>query len=51
VIIDGNRVGFLASHWYATNVPIADRVFTEHQEKLRNEADAAKPKTRKGKKR
>ena len=40
--------------WYATNIPIADRLFTEHQEKLLKEADAAKaakPKTRKGKKR
>jgi len=40
--------------WYKTNIPIADRLFTEHQEKLMKEADAAKaakPKTRKGKKR
>ena len=28
--------------WYATNIPIADRLFSAHQEKLMKEADAAK---------
>ncbi len=39
--------------WYATNIPIADRLFTEHQEKMKQTgaATAAKPKTRKRKKR
>lgn len=39
--------------WYTTNIPIADRLFTEHQEKVkpRYAATAAKPKTGKGKKR
>ncbi len=39
--------------WYATNIPSADRLFTEHQEKLMEAeaAKAAKPKIGKGKKR
>lgn len=39
--------------WYATNIPIADRLFTEHHQKMKQTGavTAAKPKTRKGKKR
>ena len=37
--------------WYATNVPIADRLFTEHQQKMKQAATAAKSKASKGKKR
>jgi hypothetical protein len=53
LLVAGDKAGNWAK-WYATNIPIADRLFTEHQEKLMKEADAAeaaKPKTRKGKKR
>ena len=54
MLVAGDKAGNWAK-WYATNIPIADHLFTEHQEKLKKkEADvakAAKPKTRKGKKR
>lgn len=53
LLVAGDKAGNWTK-WYATNIPIADRLFTEHQEKLKKEAEAAiaaKPKTRKGKKR
>ena len=55
MLVAGDKAGNWA-RWYATSIPIADRLFTEHQEKLRKKeadaANAAKPKTRnKGKKR
>jgi hypothetical protein len=53
MLVAGDKAGNWTK-WYATNIPTADRLFTEHQEKLLKEADAAKaakPKTRKGKKR
>jgi len=48
------RGGAHWTKWYATNIPIADRLFSAHQEKLMKEAGAAKaakPTTRKRKKR
>lgn len=55
MLVAGDKAGDWTK-WYATNIPIADRLFTEHQEKLKKQkkADAAKvatPKIRKGKKR
>ncbi|VBA60586.1 Putative toxin HigB2 [Mycobacterium attenuatum] len=53
MLVAGDKAGNWTK-WYATNIPIADRLFTEHQEKLKKEAEAAKaakPQTRKGKKR
>jgi hypothetical protein len=53
MLVAGDKAGNWTK-WYATSIPIADRLFTEHQEKLKKEAEAAKaakPKTRKGKKR
>jgi len=52
MLVAGDKAGNWTK-WYATNIPVADRLFTEHQEKMKH-ADAAteaKPKTRKGKKR
>lgn len=54
MLVAGDKAGNWTK-WYATNIPIADRLFTEHQERLKkNEAEAAKagkPRTGKGKKR
>lgn len=52
MLVAGDKAGNWTK-WYATNVPIADRLFTEHQQKMKQAAAAtvAKPKTRKGKKR
>lgn len=54
MLVAGDKAGNWTK-WYATNIPVADRLFTEHQRKLKKkEADAAKaakPRTRKGKKR
>ena len=52
MLVAGDKAGNWTK-WYATNVPIADRLFTEHQQKIKQAdgAKAAKPKTRKGKKR
>lgn len=53
MLVAGDKAGNWTK-WYATNIPIADRLFTEHQENLKKEAEAAKavkPKTSKGKKR
>jgi len=53
LLVAGDKSG----NWtksYATNIPIADRLLTEHQARLVKEAEAAKatkPTTRKGKKR
>jgi len=51
MLVAGDKAGNWTK-WYATNIPIADRLFTEHQAKLTQAgaAKAAKPKTRKGKK-
>ncbi|MDZ4233354.1 MAG: type II toxin-antitoxin system RelE/ParE family toxin [Dietzia sp.] len=52
MLVAGDKAGNWTK-WYARNVPIADRLFTEHQQKMKQAAAAtvAKPKTRKGKKR
>lgn len=50
MLVAGDKAGNWTK-WYATNVPIADRLFTEHQQKQAAAATAAKPKTRKRKKR
>jgi hypothetical protein len=54
MLIAGDKAGNW-SKWYAKHLPIADDLFTTHQERLcTEEAKAAKavnPKTRKGKKR
>ncbi len=53
MLVAGDKAGNWTK-WYATNIPTADRLFTEHQQKLIKEAEAAKaakPRTRKGKKR
>ena len=41
LLVAGDKAGNWAK-WYATNIPIADRLFSAHQEKLMKEADAAK---------
>lgn len=54
MLIAGDKAGNW-SKWYAKHIPIADDLFTAHQERLHKEkAEAAKavnPKARKGKKR
>ncbi|WP_025734929.1 type II toxin-antitoxin system RelE/ParE family toxin [Mycobacterium genavense] len=53
MLVAGDKAGNWTK-WYATIIPIADRLFTAHQQKLLKEAEAAKaakPKLRKGKKR
>jgi hypothetical protein len=53
LLVAGDKAGNWRK-WYATNVPIADRLFTEHQEALLKSAraaDAANPKARKERKR
>lgn len=54
MLVAGDKAGNWTK-WYATNIPIADRLFTEHQERLKKKqadaAKAAKPRTGKGKKR
>lgn len=53
LLVAGDKAGNWTK-WYATNIPIADRLFSAHQEKLMKEADAAKaaePTIRKRKKR
>jgi len=54
MLVAGDKAGNWTK-WYATNIPIADRLFTEHQERLKEKqadaAKAAKPRTGKGKKR
>lgn len=54
MLVAGDKAGNW-SKWYAKHIPIADELFTAHQERLhRKGAEAAKavnPKTRKGKKR
>jgi hypothetical protein len=53
MLIAGDKAGNW-SKWYAKHIPIADELFTAHQERLHEEAEAAKavnPKARKGKKR
>lgn len=53
VLVAGDKAGNWRK-WYATNIPIADRLFTEHQEALLKTARAAgiaNPKARKGRKR
>lgn len=53
VLVAGDKAGNWRK-WYATNIPIADRLFTEHQEallKTAGAAGAANPKARKGRKR
>lgn len=50
MLVAGDKAGNWTK-WYATNVLIADRLFTEHQQKMRQAVTAAEPKTRKGKKR
>ncbi|WP_343708193.1 type II toxin-antitoxin system RelE/ParE family toxin [Mycobacterium sp.] len=52
MLVAGDKAGNWTK-WYATNVPIAERLFTEHQQKMKQAAAATvtKPKTRKGKKR
>jgi hypothetical protein len=53
MLVAGDKAGNWTK-WYATNIPTADRLFNEHQRKLMKEAEAAKaakPKTRKRKKR
>jgi len=41
LLVAGDKAGNWTK-WYATNIPIADRLFSAHQEKLLKEADAAK---------
>jgi hypothetical protein len=41
LLVAGDKAGNWTK-WYATNIPIADRLFSAHQEKLMKEADAAK---------
>lgn len=52
MLVAGDKAGNWTK-WYATNLPVADRLFSEHQEKFKqaDAAKAAKPKTRKGKRR
>jgi hypothetical protein len=53
LLVAGDKAGNWRK-WYATNVPIADRLFTEHQEALLKSAraaDAANPKATKERKR
>jgi len=54
MLIAGDKAGNW-SKWYAKNIPIADALFTAHQERLHAEesegAETTKPKARKGKKR
>ncbi len=50
MLVAGDKAGNWTK-WYATNVPIADRLFTEHQQKMKQAATAAKSKASKGKKR
>ena len=40
LLVAGDKAGNWTK-WYAPNIPIADRLFTEHQEKLKKEAEAA----------
>jgi len=41
LLVAGDKAGNWTK-WYATNIPIADRLFSAHQEKLMKEPDAAK---------
>jgi hypothetical protein len=41
LLVAGDKAGNWTK-WYATNIPIADLLFSSHQEKLMKEADAAK---------
>lgn len=50
MLVAGDKAGNWAK-WYATNVPTAERLFIEHQHKMKRVTAAAKPKIRKGKKR
>ena len=53
MLIAGDKAGNW-SRWYAERIPIADDLFTAHQERLHKEAEAGKavnPKPRKRKKR
>jgi hypothetical protein len=54
MLVAGDKAGNWTK-WYVTNIPIADRLFTEHQERSKKKqadaARAAKPRTGKGKKR
>lgn len=53
MLIAGDKAGNW-SRWYAKNIPLADRLFTAHQERLHRTAEAAdlvQPKAGKGKKR
>lgn len=52
MLVAGDKAGNWTK-WYATNIPIADGLFDDHQKKLKEaeQAKAVKPKARKGKRR